>query len=225
MGAVREVARRLAARRVPREVADRRRRKLIAEARRGDGRAPGEERLARCDRATLVANVAAGALTAREVAVLYRAPADRALVQALDVAGTDRGIERLDRGATGGRPPVATVGAADAAPVALPGARGDPRCSSARAREAIRRHALMAAAAIGDPARLAVAIEGPGVVLQATVRRDERKKPSTLDLLDDPDLLEYPLTRCLWGLAPLDLATRTTSSTSSKCRTETVFLS
>jgi hypothetical protein len=52
----------------------------------------------------------------------------------------------------------------------LSGAWGDPRCRLAEDGEAIRRHAWVLAAAIGDPAERAVAIEGPGTILLATAR-------------------------------------------------------
>jgi hypothetical protein len=195
MGAERKVACRLVAWRVPPEVANRRRQKLIAEARRKEGRVPGKERLAWCDWTILVTNVAADVLTAKEVAVLYRA---RWQIELLFKRWKSLGLIAELSGSTVARQMIRLWSRLLAVLMQhwllLCGVWGDSRCSLAKACEAIRRHALMVAAAISDPTRLAVAIEGLGVILHATVRRNKRKKPSTFELLNDPELLEYSLT-------------------------------
>lgn len=195
MGAERKVACRLVAWRVPQEVANRRRQKLIAETRRKDGRVPSKERLAWCDWTILVTNVPAEVLTAKEVTVLYRA---RWQIELLFKRWKSLGLIAELSGSTVARQMVRLWSRLLAVLMQhwllLSSVWGDSRCSLAKACEAIRRHALMVAAAIGDPAKLAVAIEELGVILHATAKRNKRKKPSTFELLNDPELLEYSLT-------------------------------
>jgi hypothetical protein len=195
MGTERKVACRIVAWRVPQEVANRRRQRLIAEARRKDGRVPSQERLAWCDWTILVTNVAADVLTAREIAVLYRA---RWQIELLLKRWKSLGLIADLSGSTVARQMIRLWSRLLAVLMqhwlVLSCVWGDPRCSLAKACEAIRRHALRLAVAIGDPARLAVIIEELGVILGATARQNQRKKPSTFDLLNDPELLEYSLT-------------------------------
>jgi hypothetical protein len=195
MGTERKVACRLVAWRVPQEVANRRRQKLIAETRRKDGRVPSKERLAWCDWTILVTNVAAEVLTAKEVAVLYRA---RWQIELLFKRWKSLGLIAELSGSTVVRQMVRLWSRLLAVLMQhwllLSSVWGDARCSLAKACEAIRRYALMVASAIGDPAKLAVAIEELGVILHATAKRNKRKKPSTFELLNDPELLEYSLT-------------------------------
>jgi hypothetical protein len=195
MGAERRVACRLVAWRVPQEVANRRRQKLIAEARRKDGRVPSKERLAWCDWTILVTNVAPDMLTAKEGAVLYRA---RWQIELLFKRWKSLGLIAELSGSTVVRQMIRLWSRLLAVVMQhwllLSSVWGNPRCSLAKAGEAIRRHALILAAAIGEPARLVVAIEGLGRILRATVSQNKRKKPSTFELLNDPERLEYSLT-------------------------------
>lgn len=195
MGTERQVACRIVAWRVPQEVADRRRQKLIAEACRKGGRVPSKERLAWCDWTILVTNVAAEKLTAKEIAVLYRA---RWQIELLFKRWKSLGLIAELSGSTVVRQMIRLWSRLLAVLMQhwllLSSVWGNPRCSLAKACEAIRRNALMLAAAVGEPEKLAVAIEELGVILRATVRQNKRKKPSTFELLHDPELLEYSLT-------------------------------
>jgi Transposase DDE domain len=195
IGTGRKVACRIVAWRVPQEVAARRRHKLIAAARRKDGRVPSRERLAWCDWTILVTNVAADVLTPQEVAVLYRA---RWQIELLFKRWKSLGLIAELTGSTVARQLVRLWSRLLAVLMQhwllLSSVWGDPRCSLAKACEAIRRHALILAAVVNDPARLAVAIEDLGVILRVTGRQNKRKKPSTIELLNDPELLEYSLT-------------------------------
>jgi DDE family transposase len=195
IGTERKVACRVVAWRVPQEVANRRRQKLIAEARRKDGRVPSKERLAWCDWTILVTNVTADVLTAKEVAVLYRA---RWQIELLFKRWKSLGLIAELSGSTDVRQMIRLWSRLLAVLIQhwllLSSAWGDPRRSLAKACEAIRRHAPILAAVVGEPTRLEVAIEGLGVILRATASQNKRKKPSTFELLNDPRLLEYSLT-------------------------------
>jgi hypothetical protein len=195
IGAARRVACRLVAWRVPQEVANRRRQKLIAEARRKDGRVPGAERLAWCDWTILVTNVTADLLDPKEIAVLYRA---RWQIELLFKRWKSLGLIAELSGSTEVRQMIRLWSRLLAVLMQhwllLCSAWGDPRCSLAKACEAIRRHALRLAAAVGESTMLEAAIEELGAILRATARRNKRKKPSTFELLNDPERLEYSLT-------------------------------
>ncbi len=195
MGAERQVTCRIVAWRVPQEVANRRRQKLITEARRKDGRVPSKERLAWCDWTILVTNVPADVLTPQEIAVLYRA---RWQIELLFKRWKSLGLIAELSGSTEVRQMIRLWSRLLAVLMQhwllLCSVWGDPRCSLAKACEAIRRHALRLATTVGEPSRMEVAIEELGVILRATVRRNKRKKPSTFELLNDPGLLEYSLT-------------------------------
>jgi Transposase DDE domain len=195
MGTERRVACRIVAWRVPQEVADRRRQKLIAEARRKDGRVPSKERLAWCDWMILVTNVGADVLTPKEIAVLYRA---RWQIELLFKRWKSLGLIAELTGSTVARQLVRLWSRLLAVLMQhwllLSSVWGNPRCSLSKACEAIRRHALMLAATVNDPAKLTVAIEDLSVILRATAKQNKRRKPSTFELLNNPELLEYSLT-------------------------------
>jgi hypothetical protein len=192
VGTEHQVACRLVAWRVPQEVADRRRQKLIAEARRKDGRVPTQERLAWCDWVILVTNVPGEMLTAKEVAVLYRA---RWQIEVLFKRWKSLGLIAELSGSTVARQMIRLWSRLLAVLmqhwVLLSTVWGNPRCSLFKACEAIRRHALLLAAAIGDPVKLALALEQLATILHATARQNSRKKPSAFELLGDPERLEY----------------------------------
>jgi hypothetical protein len=195
MGTERMVACRIVAWRVPQEVANRRRQKLIAEARRKDGRVPSKERLAWCDWTILVTNVTADLLNTREIAVLYR---ERWQIELLFKRWKSLGLLAELSGSTEVRQMIRLWSRLLAILmqhwVLLSSVWGNPRCSLAKACEAIRRHALMLATAVGEPTRLKAAITELGVILRATVCQNKRKRPSTFELLNDPGLLKYSLT-------------------------------
>jgi Transposase DDE domain len=195
MGTERKVACRIVAWRVPPEVANRRRQKLIAETRRKDGRVPSKERLAWCDWTILVTNVGTDLLNVKEIAVLYRA---RWQIELMFKRWKSLGLIAELSGSTEERQMIRLWSRLLAVLMQhwllLCSVWGNPSCSLSKACEAIRRYALILAVAVGDPATLTAAIEGLGAILQATVRQNKRKKPSTFELLNDPELLEYSLT-------------------------------
>jgi hypothetical protein len=195
MGAERKVACRVVAWRVPEEVANRRRQELIAETRRKDGRVPSRERLAWCDWTILVTNVPEDLLSATEVAILYRA---RWQIELLFKRWKSLGLIAELTGSTVVRQEVSLWSRLLAVLLQhwllLSSAWGDPRRSLMKACAAIRRHALLLAAAIGDRERLAEAIERLAVIFRTTARQNKRRKPSTFGLLNDPSRLEYSLT-------------------------------
>jgi hypothetical protein len=195
MGAERKVPCRIVAWRVPQEVADRRRQKLMAEARRKDGRVPTKERLAWCDWTILVTNVPADMLTAQEIAVLYRA---RWQIELLFKRWKSLGLIAELSGSTESRRMVRLWSRLLAVLMEhwllLCRAWGNPRRSLAKACEAIRHYAVVLAVAVGEPRRWVVAIEELGVILRATASQNKRKKPSTFELLNNPELLRYSLT-------------------------------
>jgi hypothetical protein len=195
MGTERKVACRMVAWRVPQEMADRRRQKLIAEARRKDGRVPSKERLAWCDWTILVTNTTADLLNPKEIAVLYRA---RWQIELLFKRWKSLGLIAELSGSTEVRQMIRLWSRLLAVLMQhwllLCSVWGNPRCSLTKACEAIRRYALILAAAVGEPTRLEAAIEELGVILRATASQNKRKKPSTFELLNDPELLDYVLT-------------------------------
>jgi hypothetical protein len=195
IGTERKVGCRIVAWRVPAEIANRRRQKLIAEARSKDGRTPTKERLAWCDWTILVTNVTADVLSAKEIAVLYRA---RWQIELLFKRWKSLGLIADLSGSTAVRPMIRVWSRLLAVLLQhwllLSCVWGEPRCSLVKAFRAIQRQALTLAAAIGDPAKLSAAIEQLSVILCAKARQNKRKKPSTFELLNNPDLLEYSLT-------------------------------
>jgi hypothetical protein len=195
LGTERKVACRVVAWRVPEEVANRRRQKLIAAARRKDGRMPSKERLVWCEWTILVTNVAAERLTPREIAVLYRA---RWQIELLFKRWKSLGLIAELSGSTVARQMVRLWSRLLAVLVQhwllLTGVWGEPRSSLATACEAIRRHSMLLAVAVGDQTQLAAEIAHLGVILSVTAKQNKRKKPSTFELLNDPSLLDYSLT-------------------------------
>lgn len=195
MGVEHKVACRIVAWRVPQEVADRRRQKLIAEARRKDGRVPSKDRLAWCDWTILVSNVPADVLTAKEVLVLYRA---RWQIELLFKRWKSLGLIADLSGSTTVRQVIRVWSRLLAVLVEhwllLCTVWGDPRCSLAKACKTIREQLPMIAAAVGDATTLAAAIDRLRMVLNVTVKQNKRKRPSTFELLNDPERLDYALT-------------------------------
>lgn len=186
---------RLLAWRVPEEVANRRRQKLIENAQRKQRRRPTAERLAWCDWTILVTNVPAELLSLKEAAVLYRA---RWQIELLFKRWKSQGGIAELSGSTPERQ-MAKVWARLLAVIVqhwllLASVWGDPRCSLAKACDAIRSKAVLLAAALRSPRRLAEAIQMIARSMASTVRRNKRKAPGTFDLLNDPSQLDYTLT-------------------------------
>lgn len=195
IGVEHRVACRILAWRVPEEVANRRRQELVAAAKSKDGRVPSRERLAWCDWTILVTNAAAEQLTVKEAAVLYGA---RWQVELLFKRWKSLGMIAELSGSTAVRQMIRVWSRLLAVlmqhRLLLSGVWGDTRCSLVKACAAIRRHALVLATAVGDPAQVAVVIEQLGAILRTTARRNKRKKLGTFELLENPELLPYPLT-------------------------------
>jgi hypothetical protein len=195
VGTARKVACRVIAWRLPEEQANRRRQKLIAEARRKDGRAPGQERLAWCDWTILVTNVPPELLTPQEAAVLYRA---RWQIELLFKRWKSLGLIAELAGSTVVRQRVRVWSRLLAVMVQhwllLTTAWGDARCSFFKAWKAIQRHALLLARAVDHQGRLEHEIAELGAILRKTAKQDKRKKASTFELLNDPERLGYSLT-------------------------------
>ena len=156
---------------------------------------PSRERLAWCDWTILVTNVPADLLRATEAAVVSRA---RWQIELLFKRWKSLGLIAELAGSSAVRQMVRLWSRLLAVLLQhwllLATAWGEPRRSLAKACQAIRRHALLLAVAIGDRARLAGQIEHLGIILHATARQNKRKRPSAFELLNDPSLLDYRLT-------------------------------
>lgn len=195
VGTGRKVACRLIAWRLPEEQANRRRQKLIAEARRKDGRTPGAERLAWCDWTILVTNAPAGLLTPKEAAVLYRA---RWQIERLFKRWKSLGLIAELAGSTAARQMVRVWSRLLAVMVQhwvmLSTVWGSARCSLDKVWKAIQGRALLLARALDDGARLEYELEQLRDTLATTAKQNRHKKPSTFELLNDPEQLDYSLT-------------------------------
>lgn len=195
VGAERKVACRIIAWRLPEEQANRRRQRLIAEARRKDGRTPGAGRLAWCDWTTLITNAPPGLPGPEEAAVLYRA---RWQIERLFRRWKSQGLIDELAGSTATRQMVRVWSRLLAVLVQhwvmLSTAWGAARCSLDKAWEAIRARALLLARALEDLTRLEYELGQLRDPLATTAKQNKHKKPSTFELLDDPEQLDYVLT-------------------------------
>lgn len=194
LGTERKVPCRLVAWRVPEEVANRRRQKLFAESRRKDGRTPSAERLAWCDWMVWVTNVPADLLTPREIAVLYRA---RWQVELLFKRWKSLGLVAKLTGSVTRQ--LVQLWARLLAVVLqhwllLTTVWGDLQGSLAKATRAIQRHAVLVIAALSDRDELTAVIRRLAALIRKTARQNQRRNPSTFQLLDDPSQLGYSLT-------------------------------
>jgi hypothetical protein len=195
VGAERQVACRIIAWRLPEEQANRRRQKLIAEARRKDGRVPGAERLAWCDWTILVTNVPEELLTPKEAAVLYRA---RWQIERLFKRWKSLGLIAELAGSTVARQMVRVWSRLLAVLVQhwvmLSTAWGTARRSLDKAWKAIQNRALLLARALDNRTRLEYELVQLADTLATTAKQNRHKKPSTFELLNNPEQLDYSLT-------------------------------
>lgn len=195
IGTALRVACRLLAWRVPEEVANRRRQKLIAETQRKRGQMPTQERLAWCDWMILVTNMPTDMLTPTEALVLYRA---RWQIELLFKRWKSLGLVAELTGQTVVQQMVRLWSRLIAALLEhwliLSTAWGDPRLSLMKAGQLIRRHAAVIATAIGHPAQLMSAIEILKLIVCSTAFQNKRKRPSTFELLNNPELIQHLLT-------------------------------
>ena len=191
LGAKHKVACRLIAWRLPEEVANRRRQKLIEKRRKKGKSAPTKERLARCDWGLLVTNISAERLSMDEARVLYRS---RWQIELLFKRWKSQGlVSDVSGGAIRGMVRLWSrlIGAVIQQWLLIGTAWGDVRLSLVKAWESIRQMSLSVALSLSDPPGLERVLESLSRVLSSTSRRNKRKRPSTFELLMNPDLLEY----------------------------------
>jgi DDE family transposase len=194
LGSERKLACRLVAWRLPEEAANRRRQKLIAESLRKDGRTPSKERLAWCDWTILVTNVPEDMLTPKELTILYRS---RWQIELLFKRWKSLGLVAELTGSTTHRQMARLWVRLTAVLVQhwllVTTAWGDARYSLVKVCQIIRKYANRMAEALSDPTHLEAVIERICKAISARAKQTKRKKPSTFQLLNDPELLEYEL--------------------------------
>jgi hypothetical protein len=194
LGSERKLACRLVAWRLPEEAANRRRQKLIAESRSKDGRTPSRERLAWCDWTILVTNVPQEMLAPKELAVLYRA---RWQIELLFKRWKSLGLVAELTGSTTPRR-MARLWARMIAVLVqhwflIATAWGDARYSLVRAWKIISKYALRLVEALSDDDQFELVIKRIRKAIHARAKQNKRKKPSTFQLLNNPELLDYTL--------------------------------
>jgi hypothetical protein len=194
IGAEHRVACRIIARRMPPEIAARRRQKL-RENYRKKGRTPSAERLAWCDWMILVTNVPEELLTADEAIVLYRS---RWQIELLFKRWKSQGLVDQLNGSTLERQ-MARMWARLLAVVVqhwlvITSVWGDPRISLKKAYDAVRKFSILLAVSIKSESRLRETIETIAAAMSRTTRQNKRKRPSTFEMLNNPEKLDYGLT-------------------------------
>ena len=196
-GAQAHVRCRLIAWRVPEEIANRRRQKLLEKTRRKTGRTPTAESLAACDWELLVTNLPADQLSVQEAIVLYRARWQIELLfkrwKSLCL------IDELD-----GRNDVVTMVRFWARLCAAivqhwltvsAAWSGALHLSFTKVAELVRQFADDLAIAISSDADVELILKRFCKTARSGCRRNRRrKKPGTIELLRNPDLLDYSLT-------------------------------
>lgn len=192
MGKDAKIPCRIVVRRVPHEVAARRRRKLIAIARDKGNPPPSQKRLDWCDWRIFVTNTSSEQLSPQEIGVLYRA---RWQIGLLFKRWKSQGAVAEMTGSTVIRRLVRFWSRLLAMLiqhwVLQATVWGNCGCSLTKVWEAIREHATHLAAACRNEGSLAEEIAQIGFILKTTTRRDKRKQPGTLELLNDPTLPGY----------------------------------
>jgi hypothetical protein len=193
VGSERKVRCRLIAWRLPEEVANRRRQKLNEEAKR-KGRTLSRERLARCDWATLITNVPQDRLSINEARALYRA---RWQIELLFKRWKSQGRVADMSGSSATRCLVKMWSRLLAALLqhwVQSGVWGRPEISLKKVWDLICSMAHSIAIALHHPDALTLVLEKLVQMTQSTARQNKRKKPSTFELLNDPEKNPYPLT-------------------------------
>ena len=194
VGAKRKLKCRIIAWQVPEEVANRRRQKVIDEHKR-KGRTPSAERLAWCDWMILITNLTAEMLSPEEACVLYRS---RWQIELVFKRWKSQGMIANLQGSTVNRK-MAKMWARLMAVIVqhwllLTTVWGNRTKSLTKACDAIRKFAVSLAQNITTAASICEAIEKIKQATHSTVRQNKRKKPSTFDLLNDAQMLEFSLT-------------------------------
>lgn len=186
---------RLIAWRMPPEQANRRRQKLRQAFLRKYGREPTAERLAWCDWTILVTNLPEEKLTPAEAVVLYRA---RWQVELLFKRWKSQDLVALLNGATAVRQMVRVWSRLLAALLQhwllVAAAWGDPTKSWSKVCEAVRKFVGRITAALDQWWELERVLTDLCRAIEKTCRRNKRKKPGTLELLNNIQLLDFRLT-------------------------------
>lgn len=186
---------RLVAWRVPPTVAAERRRKVRAAMRRKWGREPTAERLAWCDWTILVTSVPGARLTPAEAAVLYRA---RWQIELLFKRWKSQNRVAELSGSTPVRQLVRVWARLLAAVVqhwlVVASVAGDPTRSWDKVAEAVRGFVGRLVVSLSSPEELATVMADLLAVVATTCRRNRRRKPGTLELLNNVELLDFVLT-------------------------------
>lgn len=186
---------RLIAWRVPTEQANRRRQKLREEMKRKNKRPPGEARLAWCDWSILVTNVPPEMLTPTEAAVLYRS---RWQIELLFKRWKSQGLVAALTGSNDVHTMVAVWSRLIACVVQhwllVATTWSDPRMSWHKACEAIRDFVIRIVASLKKPDHFIEVMTDLRQTILKTCRRNKRKKIGTVELLNNPELLDFCLT-------------------------------
>jgi len=186
---------RLIAWRLPAAQANERRRKLRLDMKRRRGKEPCAERLAWCDWTILVTNVPGQMLAPEEAIVLYRA---RWQIELLFKRWKSQNLAAVLSGSTPVRQMVRVwsrlIGAVIQHWLLLASAWGDPTKSWGKVCEAIRPFIGRIAAALPRWCELQRALADLCRAIAKTCRRNRRRKPGTLELLNDVRLLDFGLT-------------------------------
>lgn len=195
MSACRHVPCRMVAWRVPEEVANRRRQKLREESVRKRGCQPTEARLAWCDWMILVTNAPAELLSPSEMGVLYRS---RWQIELLFKRWKSQGLLARMDGSTDTRKMVRFWARMIAVLVQhwllVASVWGDPRHSLSKAHKAIRQFVSLLIGSLDNLQLLTATLATIRRTLSSTARQNKRTKPSTFELLSNPNLLTWGLT-------------------------------
>jgi hypothetical protein len=193
LGAAHHVPCRLIAWRLPEEVGNRRRQKVWQQCRR-KGRTPSQERLDRCDWATLVTNLPVEEFSINEVRVLYRS---RWQIELLFKRWKSQGRVDELQGQSSTRKLAGLWAGLLSAVVQQwmqTGVWGRPDISLTKAWNAISHFAQALALSLNDIDSLKNTLERLYDLVEKTIRRSKRKKATTFELLYDPTRLPYALT-------------------------------
>jgi hypothetical protein len=193
LGSAERLACRLIVLRVPQEVADRRRQKAYEKAQK-HGRVPSPEHLAWCDWTLLVTNCPADLLTWKEVVVLYRARWQIELMFKLwkshnGLAAYRQTWSAVERMAVFW---AKLIGVILQHWLLLTSNWSDPRRSHWKAARIIRRWIVSLTGALEDVDYLIHVLEEMTATIRAVAKQKlQRKRPSSFQLLLNPELLDW----------------------------------
>ena len=195
LGNVHRLPSRLIAWRLPQEQANRRRQKLRQETWSKRKQEPSAERLAWCDWSILVTSVPVELLSSVEAIVLYRA---RWQIELLFKRWKSQGLVAQLSGSTDVRQMVRVWARMIAVLVqhwlVVTCSWGDPTRSWGKVSEAIRNFVGRMVAALDQLLELCAVIDDLCAVVAKTCRRNKRREPGTVELLNDVTLLKFGLT-------------------------------